>query len=156
MKHVWRDHIHVADVWSDITNYVHDIIPHIHIRIESYETPNPHTTFTLHWDMTSIALDLFERSVSAVQAWFKHFGFLSEFLSICKILTYVFRLSNIHKLFIISFNHRILLLCFHGWLKKSFWRTHVLFWGHWYPCFGFLVMSPLGFKVRVGSALFAF
>ena len=40
-------------------------------------------------------------------------------------------------------------------LKKSFWRTHVLFWGHWYPCFGFLVMSPLGFKARVGSALFA-
>ena len=28
------------------------------------------------------------------------------------------------------------------------------FWGHWYPCFGFLVMSPLGFKARVGSALF--
>ena len=28
--------------------------------------------------------------------------------------------------------------------------------GHWYPCFGFLVTSPLGFKVRVGSALFAF
>ena len=28
--------------------------------------------------------------------------------------------------------------------------------GHWYPCFGFLVMSPLGFKVRVGSALFTF
>ena len=38
---------------------------------------------------------------------------------------------------------------------KSFWRTHVLFWGHWYPCFGFLVTSPLGFKARVGSALFA-
>ena len=37
----------------------------------------------------------------------------------------------------------------------SFWRTHVLFWGHWYPCFGFLVTSPLGFKARVGSALFA-
>ena len=36
-----------------------------------------------------------------------------------------------------------------------FWRTHVLFWGHWYPCFGFLVTSPLGFKARVGSALFA-
>ena len=34
--------------------------------------------------------------------------------------------------------------------------THVLFLGHWYPCFGFLVMSPLGFKARVGSALFAF
>ena len=29
------------------------------------------------------------------------------------------------------------------------------FWGHWYPCFGFLVMSPLGFKARVASALFA-
>ena len=36
----------------------------------------------------------------------------------------------------------------------SFWRTHVLFGGHWYPCFWFLVMSPLGFKARVGSALF--
>ena len=30
------------------------------------------------------------------------------------------------------------------------------FWGHWYPCFGFLVMYPLGFKSRVGYALFAF
>ena len=28
--------------------------------------------------------------------------------------------------------------------------------GHWYPCFGFLVTSPLGFKARVGSALFTF
>ena len=38
---------------------------------------------------------------------------------------------------------------------KFFCRTHshVLFWGHWYPCFGFLVTSPLGFKARVGSAL---
>ena len=37
------------------------------------------------------------------------------------------------------------------WKKKSFWQTHthVLFWGHWYPCFGFLVTSPLGFKTRV-------
>ena len=26
--------------------------------------------------------------------------------------------------------------------------------GHWFPCLGFLVMSPLGFKARVGSALF--
>ena len=34
-------------------------------------------------------------------------------------------------------------------------HSHVLFWGHWYPCFGFLVTSPLGFKARVGSALFA-
>ena len=34
------------------------------------------------------------------------------------------------------------------------------FWGggggHWYPCFGFLVTSRLGFKSRVGSALFTF
>ena len=30
------------------------------------------------------------------------------------------------------------------------------FWGHWYPCFGCLVTSPLGFKAGVGSALFAF
>ena len=30
------------------------------------------------------------------------------------------------------------------------------FWGYWYPCFGFLVTSPLGFKAKVGSALFAF
>ena len=37
------------------------------------------------------------------------------------------------------------------------WRTHshVLFWGNWYPCFRFLVTSPLGFEARVGSALFA-
>ena len=27
-------------------------------------------------------------------------------------------------------------------------------WGHWYPHFGLLVTSPLGFKARVGSALF--
>ena len=36
---------------------------------------------------------------------------------------------------------------------KSFWWTHVLFWGHWYPCFGFLVTSPLGFKARVGCLI---
>ena len=33
-------------------------------------------------------------------------------------------------------------------------ETCVLFWGHWYPWFGFLVTSFLGFKARVGSALF--
>ena len=27
-------------------------------------------------------------------------------------------------------------------------HSHVLFWEHWYPCFGFLVTSPLGFKAR--------
>ena len=30
----------------------------------------------------------------------------------------------------------------------------MVFWSHWYPCFGFLVTSPPGFKARVGSALF--
>ena len=28
-------------------------------------------------------------------------------------------------------------------------------WGQWYPCFWLLVTSPLGFKARVDSALFA-
>ena len=46
------------------------------------------------------------------------------------------------------------LILVHCFFFKGFWRTHVLFWGHWYPCFGFLVTSPLGFKARVGSALF--
>ena len=27
------------------------------------------------------------------------------------------------------------------------------FGGPWYPCFGFLVMSPLGFKARVGCLI---
>ena len=31
-------------------------------------------------------------------------------------------------------------------------HSRILFWG---PCFGFLVTSPLGFKTRMGSALFA-
>ena len=39
--------------------------------------------------------------------------------------------------------------------KKIFFRGHESFlWGHWYPYFGLLVTSPLGFKARVGSALF--
>ena len=29
-------------------------------------------------------------------------------------------------------------------------------YGNWYACFGFVVMSQLGLKTRVGSALFAF
>ena len=33
--------------------------------------------------------------------------------------------------------------------KKKIWRTWNLFMGPlWYPCFGLLVMSPLGFKAR--------
>ena len=38
---------------------------------------------------------------------------------------------------------------------KVFGGHMSFFGGHWYPCFGFLVTSPLGFKARVGSALFA-
>ena len=31
---------------------------------------------------------------------------------------------------------------------------HMLFlWGHWYPCFALLVMSPLSFKARVGNLI---
>ena len=48
-------------------------------------------------------------------------------------------------------NTRPLLIYF--FFKNLCW-THVHFWGHWYPCFRLLVMSPLGFKARVGSALF--
>ena len=36
---------------------------------------------------------------------------------------------------------------------KYFWWTRVHFWGHWYPCFGLLVMSALGIKARVGSLI---
>ena len=38
-------------------------------------------------------------------------------------------------------------------MSSLFCWTHVHFWGHWYPCFGLLVMSPLGFKARVGSLI---
>ena len=35
-----------------------------------------------------------------------------------------------------------------------FFGGHKFFvWGHWYPCFGFLVMSALGFKARVDPLL---
>ena len=55
------------------------------------------------------------------------------------------------------FKHEVLFTVFFFFFFFFFCRTHshVLFWGHWYPCFGFLVTSPLGFKARVDSALFA-
>ena len=34
-----------------------------------------------------------------------------------------------------------------------FGGRRLFLWAHWYPCFGLLVMSPLGFKVRVGSLI---
>ena len=34
----------------------------------------------------------------------------------------------------------------------KFFGGHISFlWDHWYPCFGLLVMFPLGFKARVGA-----
>ena len=38
------------------------------------------------------------------------------------------------------------------WFFKKYFGWHVLLFGiHWYPCFGFPVMSPLRFKSRVGN-----
>ena len=39
-------------------------------------------------------------------------------------------------------------------LEKTFGGQESFLWGHWYPYFGLLVTSSLGFKARVGSALF--
>ena len=47
--------------------------------------------------------------------------------------------------------HKGLYCTIHSLLKM--WWTHVHLWGHWYPYFGLLVMSPLGFKARVGSLI---
>ena len=38
---------------------------------------------------------------------------------------------------------------FHFFWKKYFGGHKSFSWGHWYPCFGLLVMSALGFKARV-------
>ena len=38
-------------------------------------------------------------------------------------------------------------------LKKVSGGHESFLWGYWYPCFGLLVMSPLGFKVRVESLI---
>ena len=43
-----------------------------------------------------------------------------------------------------------------GSSSRSWTDTCVPFGSHSYPCFGFLVMSPLGFKDSIGSALFTF
>ena len=36
---------------------------------------------------------------------------------------------------------------------KKICGTHVHLWGHWFSCFGILVTSALGFKVRVAALL---
>ena len=44
----------------------------------------------------------------------------------------------------------------HLWTDKPklFGGHEYFLWVNWYPCFGLLVMTPLCFKARVGSALF--
>ena len=37
--------------------------------------------------------------------------------------------------------------------NKKNWRTSSFLWGYWYPCFGLLLTSPLGFKAKVGSLI---
>ena len=56
--------------------------------------------------------------------------------------------------FLKSFLKKIcfLFVCF----LKSFWANTCPYLGPLVPFFGFLVASPLGFKARVGSALFTF
>ena len=44
----------------------------------------------------------------------------------------------------------------HGNFFFNIWWTHVLLWGHWYPCFGLLVTSPLGFKAKAEVNLMSF
>ena len=41
-------------------------------------------------------------------------------------------------------------------LKKIFGGYKSFLWGHWYPCFGLLAMSPLGFKAKVDPLLACF
>ena len=42
-------------------------------------------------------------------------------------------------------------------MKEQFFflSSKVFLWGQWYPCFGLLVTSPLGFTARVGSLFYA-
>ena len=58
----------------------------------------------------------------------------------------------------LKFKDNTLLINIYLFILKCFCQTHtsVLFWDYWYSCCGFLVMSPLGFKAREGSALFTF
>ena len=40
------------------------------------------------------------------------------------------------------------LLC-SSFFKKKIWGHKSSSWGHWYPCFGLLVTSAMGFKARM-------
>ena len=47
--------------------------------------------------------------------------------------------------------------CNNFWVNlKSFCLNKSFSGGHWYPCFGLLVTSPLGFKARVNFSLACF
>ena len=52
-------------------------------------------------------------------------------------------------------NNSVVWIFFFFFFLKIFGGHESFLWGHWYPSFGLLVTSPLGFKARVGSALFA-
>ena len=39
------------------------------------------------------------------------------------------------------------------WFLFKFWRAYILFVGPLIPCFGLLVISPLGFKARLGNLI---
>ena len=56
----------------------------------------------------------------------------------------------VRKVFTVSFRQHLSFYLFF----KIFGGHESFLWGHWYPCFGLLVTSPLCFKARVSSALF--
>ena len=43
----------------------------------------------------------------------------------------------------------LILRLWQTWKKKQLEDINLFLWGHWYPCFGLLMMSALGFKARV-------
>ena len=79
---------------------------------------------------------------------------LSRFFRVGHVLTrfchFIKNSSTFFKIeFLITAQQRswgkVFFLIFGG--HKSF------LWGHWYPCFGLLVTSPLDFKARVGNLI---
>ena len=62
-------------------------------------------------------------------------------------------LWNNYKQFNSEINYCYFLYLF-IYLFLNFGGHESFLWGHWYPYFGLLMTSPLGFKARVGSAIF--
>ena len=59
----------------------------------------------------------------------------------CRHISYIANVCNVHKYF---------------FSKIIFGGHKSLLWGHWYPCFGILVTSALGFKARAVHSLVFF